>query len=572
MKLQKRVRSIKGCIDHIEVYVNKTNLLNSAIINKGTAFSFSERKKFLLEGLLPFKVETINQQSIRLYKRFTNINKLLDRYYFLMDIYSSNVTLFFKFCSDYIEEVLPIIYTPTVGNAILQFNDNFFNPMGLFLSYSDKGNIQKILKQNYNENINFIIVTDGESVLGIGDQGVSSINISIGKLMVYVIFSGLDPDKILPIVLDLGTNNKDLLRNPLYLGSKINRVGANNYDSFIDEFVKGVQDTYQNVFLHWEDFGKDNAIRNLQRYKNEMCTFNDDIQGTGIVTAANILSAIEAQNLRLCDQKIVILGAGSASIGIADQILNLLCQADLSREEAEDKFWILNSKGLLTNLQDNLKDFQRPYVKNIRELKEWTYFNNKELDLDTVIENVKPTILIGVSTVFNAFGESIIRKMSSYSERPIIMPLSNPTNKCEAHPQDIINWSNGKAIIATGSPFGKVTYKYKIIEIAQGNNAYIFPGLGLGVIASKAKTISNGMIYIACRTLSSLSPFRKDQNSSLLPPIKEIKTVSKLIANQVALHAVKEGLADISVEEVKYHIESIQWEPKYYNYNFISDA
>ena len=572
MMIQSRQRNGHGDIESINVFVSENQLMNASIINKDSAFNEAERKNFLLSGMLPASVESIDEQVGRLYQKYKKISNNIDKYELLMQIYDNNLTLFYKFATDYIEEVLPIIYTPTVGDSILQFNENFIRSRGIYINCTERGSISNILSRYNNNEIDFIIVTDGEAVLGIGDQGIGGVNISLGKLMVYIIFSGLDPNRVLPIVLDVGTNNDILLKDPYYPGYKNKRLSNFEYDDFIDEFVTAIQDNFGNVFLHWEDFGKDTARKNLERYNDEMCTFNDDMQGTGIVTASNILSAIQAQGLDIKDQKIVMYGAGTASCGIADQLLDILIKSGLREEEAKKRFWMLNSRGLITNIQADVKEFQKPYVRNQEELSNWVIKDIDNICLEDVVYNVKPSILIGVSTVANAFNENIVKEMSKHIDRPIIMPLSNPTSKSEADPKDIINWTKGKAIIATGSPFPDVVYQGEVIKIAQGNNAYIFPGLGLGAMAAKATRLTDNMIYSACKALSSQSPFRFNQNDSLLPPVVEIKRISYLIAKAVALQAINDKVSDIGIDDIEYRIRSIQWTPKYYPYNYITKS
>ena len=569
--VQKRKRKSNGEIDFINIFVGKNDLMNSPIINKGSAFNQEEREMFLLTGMLPAKVESIDEQVLRLYAKFIKIESNLDKYEFLMQVYDDNLTLFYRFASDYIEEILPIIYTPTVGDTILNFNENCIRPRGIYINYSEKDSILNVLKNHNNGEVDFIIVTDGEAVLGIGDQGVGGVNISLGKLMVYIIFSGLDPNRVLPIILDVGTDNKELLKDSFYPGYQKPRIRGQKYNNFIDEFVSAVQEVFSNVFLHWEDFGKDTARENLERYQNKMCTFNDDMQGTGIVTAANILSAIESQGLDIKEQQIVMHGAGTASCGIADQILDIFIKSGLSENEARSRFWMLNSKGLITTLQTDIKNFQKPYLRDKSDVDSWSVNDINNIGLEDVVRHVKPSILIGVSTVYNAFNKQVVVEMSKHVGRPIIMPLSNPTSKSEAHPQDIMNWSKGKAVVATGSPFSNIQYNGRTMRIAQGNNAYIFPGLGLGVMAAKATRLTNNMIYAACKALSQLSPFRNDQNASLLPPISEIKNVSYIIAKAVALQSINDKVSNIKVEDINYRIRSIQWEPRYYRYNYITD-
>jgi len=564
-----KVRASNGDIDHINISLKGRELLNVPLLNKGMAFSKEERDKFELTGLLPSSIETLDEQVKRHYRQFQTKDTSLGKHVFLMQLHDYNVTAFYRLVQDHMEEMLPIVYTPTVGESVQNFSMLIRRPRGIYLNYEDKDHIDEIIGQHVSDEIDFIIVTDGEAVLGIGDQGVGGMDISVGKLMVYILFSGIDPSRVLPVFLDVGTDNEELLNDPVYIGRREKRIRGKEYDDFIDIFVTSIQNNFPNVYLHWEDFGRDTARMNLERYQDVMCTFNDDMQGTGIVTTANILSAIEGQGLSMADQRIVMHGAGTASCGIADQICDTLIAAGLSKEEAHKRFWIINSKGLLTKHQDNIQYFQEPYVHTKESVSNWNVSDVKRITLEEVVVNAKPTILVGCSTAYNAFNEKIVKEMLKYIERPIIMPLSNPTSKSEAHPDDLIKWTDGKAIIATGSPFKPVQHNGKQYDVSQGNNAYIFPGLGLGIVAVKASRLTGGMIRAACQALSELSPFRQDNTQPLLRPITGAREVSQIIAKAVIAQAIKDDVCTVDISDVDQRIRQIQWEPKYYDYESI---
>jgi malate dehydrogenase (oxaloacetate-decarboxylating) len=568
-KYFKKIRNTQGDIDHVQISVKGRELLNIPLLNKGMAFTKEERQDLELSGILPSAVETIEEQVQRHYQQFKTKDTSLGRHVFLMQLHDYNTTAFYRLVQDHMEEMLPIIYTPTVGDSVQNFSMLIRRPRGIYLNYEDKDSMDSIISQQASDEIDFIIVTDGEAVLGIGDQGVGGMDISVGKLMVYILFSGIDPSRVLPIFLDVGTDNDDLLNDPIYIGRRQKRIRGEAYDDFIDLFVQSVRKHFSNVYLHWEDFGRDTARKNLERYQDVMCTFNDDMQGTGIVTTANILSAIEGQGLSMADQRIVMHGAGTASCGIADQICETLIEAGLSKEEARKRFWMINSKGLLTEYQPKIEFFQEPYVQTKESVDNWNVANKEKITLEEVVKNAKPTILVGCSTVQNAFNETIVKEMLKYVARPIIMPLSNPTSKSEAHPDDLIRWTDGKAIIATGSPFKPVEYKGKTYPVPQGNNAYIFPGLGLGIIAVKASRLTGGMIRAACQALSELSPFRQDNDASLLLPITEAKELSQVIAKAVIKQAIQDGVCTVDISNIDVRIKEIQWEPKYYSYKFV---
>ena len=459
-------------------------LLTTPQLNKGTAFTPEERHAFGLMGKLPSRVETLEEQVVRAYKQFKSYNSRLNGNIYLNSLLDSNQTLFYKLVSLYLSEMLPVIYTPIVGTAVKKFSQEFRHSRGLYVSYPDRDYISEILDNRSHPEIDLIVVTDGEGVLGIGDQGVGGMDIPIAKLMVYTLCAGIDPTRTLPILLDVGTNNQELLEDPLYLGWRHKRLQGAEYDDFIQRFVHAVKEKFPNVFLHWEDFGRENARRNLERYRKELCTFNDDMQGTGAVTLAAILAGMKVNGESFKEQQIVIFGAGTAGTGIADQIYDAMKRQGLGEEEVRRRFWLIDKTGLLTT-QSNLTSFQVPYAQPMEALKHWDLQDPSHITLKEVIQEVKPTILIGCSSVAHAFTEDIIKEMASHVKRTIILPLSNPTEHCEAVPEDILKWTRGKVLLATGSPFEDVEYEGRNIRIAQCNNAFVFPGLGLGLIAKK---------------------------------------------------------------------------------------
>ena len=539
------------------------DILNDPRLNKGTSFTKEERTLRKLEGLLPERVETLKEQTERAYIQYKQKNTPLQKNIFLNVLHDTNETLFFRLISDHLDEMMPIIYTPTMGEAVETFSLQFRRPRGLFISYNDKDRIEEILDNHFSDNIKIIVVTDGEGVLGIGDQGVGGIDISIGKLAIYTLCAQLDPFSTLPIQLDVGTNNSKLLNDPLYLGWRHKRISGKEYDDFIKLFVNAVKKKYPDVFLHWEDFGRDNARKNLDLYHDKICSFNDDIQGTGAVALAAVLSGIKASGIPLKKQRIVVFGAGTAGVGITDNIFDAMCREGIPPEEAAKKFYLIDREGLLIDDMKNLMSFQKKYTRNRQEVSSWKVNNNKSISLEEVVKNIGPSILIGCSTVAGAFTSDIIKEMARQTERPFILPLSNPTSKVEANPTDIMEWTNCKALIATGSPFGCIDYNNKSIRIAQCNNALIFPGLGLGIVAAKAKTVTDNMIWIASKTLSEY-PIKEAEHTPLLPDFESVLDISNKIAVNVAKQAIEDGVARIdkndSIDEL---IKLNSWQSRY---------
>lgn len=563
----KIIRDRNGKITHIETSLTGNDLLSTPKLNKGCAFTLEERDRLGLTGLLPHQVETMEQQLARMYMQYHEHHTNLGKYIYLNVLHDYNETLFYKLASQHLEEMLPIVYTPTVGEAVQRFSMEHRKAKGLYISYCDRDKIDQILENRVPPEVDLTVVTDGEAVLGIGDQGIGGINISNAKLMVYTLCGGINPHRFLPIQLDVGTNNPHLLNDPMYLGWRHERISGQQYDDFIDTFVTAITKKFPGIYLHWEDFGRDNARRILSRYRDQICTFNGDMQGTGVVALSCVLAGVIASGRPLREHKIVILGAGTAGVGIADQITSALLRSGLSEREAREHFWLLDRPGLLTT-GSSLLPFQECYARRQSDLSNWELRDPHHVELYDVVKNVKPTILIGCSTATGAFTEEVVKLMAEQVDRPIIMPLSNPNSLAEAKPDDLLAWTNGQAIIATGSPFPDVHYDKKWYRIAQSNNALAYPGIGLGAIAVKAKQVSDDMLWAATEALSQCSPISQDKMAPLMPKLSEAKMVSVKVALAVAEQARKEGLAQVGHgEELKDIIRKTMWEPQYYPYH-----
>ena len=566
----KLIKNSAGKVQYIETALTHSELLNAPKLNKGTAFTKTERATFGLIGKLPAHVETLDEQVARAYSQYKEQKTNIDKNVYLNGLHDRNETLFYKLVGEHINEMLPIIYTPTIGDAVEKFSLELRRARGLFIDYNDQDRIAEILDNRLNPEVDIILVTDGEGVLGIGDQGIGGMDIAIGKLMVYILCGGIRPLRTLPIFLDVGTNSEKLLNDPLYVGWRHKRISGKDYDQFIDKFVTAVQQKLPDAFLHWEDFGRENARKNLSRYCEKMATFNDDMQGTGATALACILAGIKATDTTFTDHRVAVLGAGTAGVGIADQIYAAMVQAGMSPTEARQRFWLVDRAGLLTSDMKALESFQKPYARAAEEVQQWQRENADHISLYDVVKNAKPTIIIGTSTVHGAFNEKIIKEMSSYTERPLVFPLSNPTSKSEAVPADVIKWSQGKALLATGSPFDAVEFQKKKIVIAQANNAYVFPGVGLGVIAAKATRVTDAMLRAAADALSDCAPAMHDKFAPLLPDLSGVQAVSKKIALAVAEKAREEGFAGVENDlDLQQRIDEIFWEPQYYSYKKI---
>ena len=539
-------------------------VLSNPFINKGVAFTKEERKELGLVGLLPSQVLTLEEQIKRAYEQFSTQPSNIRKNGMLYDLFNRNVVLFYRLLKDHLSEILPIIYTPTVGEAIQQYSQEYHRPGGLYLSIDNMEGMEDAFKNLdlSSDDIDLIVVTDSESILGIGDQGVGGINIAIGKLAVYTAAAGIDPSRVLPIVLDVGTDNESLISDPLYIGNRFGRVRGDEYSEFIDLFVKKSQAFFPRALLHWEDFGNINARNIIDNYGDKILTFNDDIQGTGAVTLAAVKSALQVTGVPLKEQRVVVFGPGAAGIGNADQMVEAMILDGISREEAYGNFWAVDYRGLLIDDIPDVLKFQKSYCRKAEEVEDWERNEVGIIPLLEVIKKVKPTILIGTSGQTGAFSEEVVKEMAKHVEHPIIMPMSNPTSLAEAVPEDLIKWTQGKALIATGSPFDDVDYNDVIYSIGQSNNAYIFPGLGLGAIVAEATKVSKGMLAAASSAVSRLSDSSKP-GASLLPSIKQLQEVSKSVAIEVAKTAIEEGIAKADITDIEKAITESMWKPEY---------
>ncbi|MFP1735759.1 NAD-dependent malic enzyme [Lonsdalea quercina] len=541
-------------------------LLEFPLLNKGSAFTEEERSHFNLTGLLPEAVETIEEQAERAWRQYEGFKTDIEKHVYLRNIQDTNETLFYRLLQGHLSEMMPIIYTPTVGEACEHFSDIYRRARGLFISYPNREHIDDMLQNATKQNVKVIVVTDGERILGLGDQGIGGMGIPIGKLSLYTACGGISPAYTLPVVLDAGTNNQQLLNDPLYMGWRHPRISGDEYYAFVDEFIQAVKRRWPNVLLQFEDFAQGNAMPLLNRYRDEICSFNDDIQGTAAVALGSLIAASRAAGSQLRDQTVAFLGAGSAGCGIAEQIIAQMVAEGLTDEEARARVFMVDRFGLLTDKLPNLLNFQSPLVQKSEKIAHWNV-SSDAISLLEVMQNAKPTVLIGVSGQPGLFTEEIIREMNSNCARPIVMPLSNPTSRVEARPEDIFNWTDGTALVATGSPFAPVTHKGEIYPIAQCNNSYIFPGIGLGVLASGARRITDGMLMAASRALADCSPLANDGKGGLLPEIEKIQEVSHHIALEVAKMAQEDGVAEVTSEEALIKaIEHNFWHPQYRTY------
>lgn len=545
-------------------------LLEAPLLNKGSAFSERERQQFNLEGLLPYKIETIEQQKARAYHQLCAFQSDIDKHIYLRNIQDTNETLYFRLVTDHLEEIMPLIYTPTVGLACQQFSKIYRRKRGLFISYPDRDRIDDMLQNATKQNVKVIVVTDGERILGLGDQGIGGMGIPIGKLSLYTACGGISPAYTLPVTLDIGTNNDTLLNDPMYMGWKHPRIVGEDYYAFVDVFIQAIKSRWPKAILQFEDFAQDHATPLLNRYRDEFCCFNDDIQGTAAVTLGTLLAACTAKKEKLRDQIVMFAGAGSAGTGIAEHIIRQMVDEGLTDAEAHSRIFLVSKDGLLQASSKELFDFQKSLCVPDNVVAKWKLTHSKQdkmVNLLDVVVNAKPTILIGVSGQPGLFTKILIEAVQSYCEQPIVLALSNPTSQAEAQPVDLLRWTSGKALIATGSPFAAVDMGSRHFEIAQCNNSYIFPGLGLGVIAAKAKRITDTMLMAASRALANTSPIVKDGEGALLPPLSSIREVSKIIALAVFKQAVEDGVAMPIPEELMLEkIEANFWSPHYREY------
>ncbi|MCU4497557.1 NAD-dependent malic enzyme [Acinetobacter ursingii] len=541
-------------------------LLELPLLNKGSAFSQQERGQFNLHGLLPHVIETIEEQSQRSYQQFAAFNDAINKHIYLRNIQDTNETLFYRLIEDHLEEMMPIIYTPTVGEACQRFSDIYRRHRGVFVSYPDREHIDDILQNINRRNVKVIVITDGERILGLGDQGIGGMGIPIGKLSLYTACGGISPAYTLPITIDVGTNNQQLLNDPLYMGWREPRITGEEYYDFIDQVLTGIRRRWPHALIQFEDFAQKNAMPLLTKYRDKFCCFNDDIQGTAAVSVGSLIAASRAAGKQLKDQIVTFLGAGSAGCGIAEQIIAQMVAEGLSDAEARARVFMVDRFGLITENQPNLLDFQRKLAQKADVISDWANIEDVISLLD-VVKNAKPTVLIGVSGQPGLFTQEVIEALNANCERPIVMPLSNPTSRVEAVPSDIIQWTNGQALIATGSPFTPVNYQGRLYHIAQCNNSYIFPGIGLGVIASGAKRVTENMLMASSNALADCSPLLKNAEADLLPPIADIQNVSRVIALKVAQAAIADGVAvPLTDEQIQSNIEKEFWQPEYRTY------
>ncbi|WP_338233003.1 malolactic enzyme [Companilactobacillus muriivasis] len=534
------------------------DLLNNHFLNKGTAFTKEERKDNKIEGLLPPFVQTLDQQVEQAYENYSNKDTFLAKRMYLMDLFNENVTLFYKLFSEHVNEFMPVVYDPTIADTIENYSHFFLDPQNAaYLSIDDQDDIEATLKNvSAGRDIKLIVVTDGEGILGIGDWGVQGVDISVGKLMVYTAAAGVDPKSVLPVVLDAGTNRKELLADDLYMGNHHERVTGDKYYNFVDKFVETAENLFPDMYLHFEDFGRSNAANILNKYKDQILTFNDDIQGTGIITLAGILGALNISKEKLTDQVYLSFGAGTAGAGITKRIFDAMVEEGLSEDEARKHFYLVDKQGLLFDDTEDLTPEQKPFTRQRSE-----FSNADELtNLEAVVKAVHPTILVGTSTQPGTFTEGVITEMAAHTERPIIFPLSNPTKLAEAKAEDLLKWTDGKALIATGIPVEPVEYSGVTYHIGQANNALVYPGLGLGSMAVNAKILSDGMINKAAHSLGGIVD-PTQPGAAVLPPVSKLDEFSMTVAVGVAQQAIDEKLTD--AKDAKQAVADIKWEPKY---------
>jgi malate dehydrogenase (oxaloacetate-decarboxylating) len=557
----------------IETALSGYELLNDPLLNKGTAFSDAERDEFDLHGLLPPYVMSLDLQVERRLDALREIDTDLRKYVFLRGLQDTNEILFYAFLTRHIEELMPIVYTPTVGLGCQQFSRIFRKPRGLFLSYPIKDHIHRVFSNHRFDGVEVIVVSDGERILGLGDQGAGGMGIPIGKLALYTACAGLHPSTTLPVLLDVGTDNRKLLDDSLYIGWRHDRMRGAAYDDFVATFVDAVRARWPHVLLHWEDFAFGNANRLLAQYQNRLCSFNDDIQGTAAIAVGAILGAINVTGTPLGQQRIAVLGAGSAGTGISALLLRAMIDAGLSEAEARGRFYLVDRDGLIVEGMPGLQSFQARFAQATDRIATWKLASAGQIGLAEVVANAQPTVLIGTSGQGRAFSEPVVRAMAAHTRRPVIFPLSNPTERSEATPEDLIAWTEGRAVIGTGSPFPPIVHNGRRFRVDQTNNAYVYPGVGLGAIASRAVRISEGMFLAAALAIADLSPARGDPLANLLPPLAELRKISFHVAIAVAKQASAEGLAPATADEdFAAAIRSKMWEPLYPTYRRLPAA
>ncbi len=539
-------------------------------LNKGTAFTEAERDAFVLHGLLPPHIGTLEDQRERRKKVLDAQTTNFAKYSIMRDLQDTTEVLFYSLIAHHMEELLPIVYTPSVGEGCQRFSEIWRKPRGLFISYPNKHRIEQMIADARYDDIRCIVVSDGERILGLGDQGAGGMGIPIGKMALYTALGGIPPEHCLPILLDVGTDNETLLHDPIYIGWQHKRVRGQEYDDFVEAFVSAVERRWPHILLQWEDFAGNNALQLLDRYRNRLCTFNDDIQGTAAVTTATLLAAVNATGIPLKQQIIAMFGSGSAGIGIVNLLIAAMKEEGLSEERARQRIYGFNRYGLLVEGARGIRPSQLPLLRKREDVAGWKLSGGEDISLLDVVRNAKVTALVGVSAQAGAFTQEVVREMASNTPRPIIFPLSNPTSKSEAVPADLMRWTDGRALIGTGSPFPPVEVGGKVIPISQVNNSYIFPGLALGILVSRAQRVTDAMIMAAARALASLSPARENPEAPLLPPIADARKVSLVVAESVGRQAIAEGVANIADEStLNAQLRAYVWEPVYLPYERI---
>jgi len=554
----------------IRTRLHGVDLLFNSRLNKGTAFTEDERDVFGLHGLLPPHIGTLEDQRQRRKRVLDSRDSAFGKYSNMRDLQDNDETLFYSMIEHYTEELLPVVYTPAVGEGCQRFSEIWRRPRGLFISYPNRHRIDQILSDTRYDDVRCIVVSDGERILGLGDQGAGGMGIPIGKMALYTALGGIPPEHCLPILLDAGTDNEKLLNDPIYIGWQHNRVRGQEYDDFVEAFVTAVQKRWPRILLQWEDFAGTNAARLLERYRDRLCTFNDDIQGTAAVTTATLLAAVNATGVPLSQQTIAMFGAGSAGIGIIELLITAMKEEGLNDEQAWSRIYGFNRYGLLVEGARGIKASQQPLVRKRADIAGWQLTDGEDVSLFDVVRNAKVTVLAGVSAQAGAFTEEIVREMARHTERPIVFPLSNPTSQAEATPTDLLRWTDGRALVGTGSPFPPVEIEGRPVRISQVNNSFIFPGLALGILVAEAQRVTDGMIMVAARTLAGLSPSRTDKTAPLLPPIGDSRKVALVVSEAVARQAMAEGVATITdADSLPNRIRSYMWDAVYVPYERI---
>jgi malate dehydrogenase (oxaloacetate-decarboxylating) len=543
-------------------------------LNKGTAFTEAERDAFALHGLLPPHIGTLESQRERRKRVLDGRHTAFGKYSNMRDLQDNDETLFYSLIAEHTEELLPIVYTPAVGEGCQRFSEIWRKPRGLFLSYPDRDRIPQILASPSYDAVRCIVVSDGERILGLGDQGAGGMGIPIGKMALYTALGGIPPEQCLPVLLDVGTDNEDLLNDPIYIGWQHKRIRGQDYDDFVETFVSAVERRWPHILLQWEDFAGANAARLLQRYRDRLCTFNDDIQGTAAVTTATLLAAVNATGIPLHEHTIAMFGSGSAGIGIIDLLIAAMKEEGLSEELARRRIYAFNRYGLIVEGGKGIRPEQQALARKREDIAGWklspSSSDTGELTLLDVVRNAAITVLAGVSAQPGAFTEETVREMARHTPHPVIFPLSNPTSQSEAAPADLLRWTDGRALVGTGSPFAPVEVNGKSIRIAQVNNSYIFPGLALGILVSRARRVTDGMIMAAAKALAALSPARTDKSAPLLPPVAESRKTSLAVAEAVGMQAIADGVAEaVDEANLSRELSAYVWEPEYVPYERI---